>query len=423
LHYVIIGNSTAAVGAVEGIRSIDPRSPITLISEEPYHTYSRPLISYYLAGKVIEEQMVYRPVNFYRDNKVGIFLGRRATNLDVESKKVTLEGGMTVSYDRLLLATGGKPFLPQIEGLTKKNVFTFTKWDDVKKIKETALPGNKAVVIGGGLIGLKAAESLSLIGAEVTVVELADRILSTILDTEAAPMVQEKLEERGIKFQLGTTASSILGEDTVEEVILNNGVKLQCNLLIFAIGVIPNADLVKNTPIKTNRGILVNEYMSTSVKDVYAAGDVAEGYDLLHKENRLLPIIPNAYKQGEVAGLNMANCITKFAGGFAMNSISFFGFPMITAGLQAETDSDGIEVLVRVCREKRAYRKVILRDNRVVGFILLNNIDRAGILTGLLKEQVDVGSFKDKLLMEDFGHVYFPKTVRREKLLGGTDNG
>jgi len=163
LEYVIVGNSAAAIGAVEGIRSVDTHGRITLISDEPYHTYARPLISYYLAGKVGDDKMYYRPSDFYDRNGVRALLGKKAVYLDVDRKELAVEENM-ISYDKILLATGGKPFIPPLDGLNKKKIFTFIKWDDVKKVAEVARKGARAVVVGGGLVGLKAAEALTAIG-------------------------------------------------------------------------------------------------------------------------------------------------------------------------------------------------------------------------------------------------------------------
>jgi len=181
---------------------------------------------------------------------------------------------------------------------------------------------------------------------------------------------------------------------------------------------------VKSTNIKMNRGILVDEQMSTSSKDIYAAGDVAEGYDLISGEQRVIPILPNAYKQGYTAGLNMAGEKSNYRGGFAMNSIGFFELPMITAGI-VKAEGSEFTILVDSDKENNSYKKVILRDGKIVGYIALNNIDRAGILTGLMENEVDVTSFQAHLLQDDFGYIYFPKEFRQEQLVkwGTADGG
>jgi len=418
MKYVIVGNSAAAIGAVEGIRKVDKDSPITLISDEPYHTYSRPLISYYLAGKVSQEKMYYRNEDFYQVNKVETILGVKAEGLDAAEKVVTLLNGQKVGYDKLLIATGGKPFVPPNLILQKSGMYSFIKLDDVKEIEKIAKSGSKTVIIGAGLIGLKAAEGLAKLGVDITVVELANRVLSAILDEEAAAFVQDNLEEHGIKFELNTTADKILGEDKVSGVVLQNGKELECDFLIVAIGVVPNTDLVKGSEVKLNRGIVVDEHMETNVPGVYAAGDVSEGYDTIYKQQRVLPILPNAYRQGENAGKNMAGAESVYAGGFAMNSIGFFDYPMITAGI-IKPEGDEFESLVQSDPACKSYKKIVLRQDVIVGFIYLNKVDRAGIITGLISDQVNVSTFKQALLEDDFGYIDFPVEERKVRMLKG----
>ncbi|MFZ5640370.1 MAG: NAD(P)/FAD-dependent oxidoreductase [Bacillota bacterium] len=418
MNYVIIGNSAAAIGAVEGIRQVDKKGQITIISEEPYHTYSRPLISYWLAGKVSADNMIYRDGSFYEANSVTPLLGRKAVSVDPKGKKVVLDDGDTVKYDKLLVATGGKPIMPPMKGLDKEGVYTFIKFDDVKAIQEVAAPGKKAVVIGAGLIGLKAAEALLKLGLDITVVELANRVLSAILDEGAGAMVQGCLEDAGIKFELNTTVKEVGGGKKVTGVTLENGKKLDCDLLVVAIGVQPNTDVIKDSGIQVNRGIVVDEHMRTSSANVYAAGDVAEGFDLVSGANRVLPLLPNAYMQGEVAGRNMAGAETVFAGGMAMNAIGFYDLPMLTAGI-IKPDSDAYEVLTEADPATRTYRKIVIKDNRLVGYICLNKVDRAGILTGLIRDKVNIGEYKESLARPDFGYVHFPQEFRQDRLTGG----
>lgn len=418
MNYVIIGNSAAAIGAVEGIRQVDKVNPITLISDEPYHTYSRPLISYYLAGKVTEEKMAYRKKDFYEKNNVTTMLGEKAASIDTANKEVSLESGNKVVYDKLLIATGGTPFIPPMDGLGKDNVFTFIKMDDVKALGEVAVEGSKAVIVGAGLIGLKAAEGLVRLGVDVTVVELANRVLPAILDDEAAGIVQSHLEKEGIKFKLGHSVKAIIGGEEVSGVTVDNGESYDADMVIVAVGVRPNTDVAKGSDIVINRGLVIDQYCKTNVADVYAAGDVAEGYDIIYKEQRVLPILPNAYLQGENAGRNMAGETSVFKGGFAMNSIGFFGLPMITAGIIKPEDT-GYEVLVKSLPEKASYKKIVFKDNKVVGFICLNQVDRAGIITSLISEEIPVDSFKDALLQDNFGYIDLPEQLRKGRLLKG----
>ncbi|MCR4442481.1 MAG: FAD-dependent oxidoreductase [Peptococcaceae bacterium] len=416
MEYCIVGNSAAAIGAVEGIRKRDKTGRITVVSAEIYHTYSRPLISYYLAGKVKIDKMYYRPLGFYEHNGIRFIGGKPAAALDTKGRKVVLACGDEIPYDRLLVATGGKPFVPAIDGLDKKNIFTFHKLDDVKAI-EKALDGRaRAIIIGAGLIGMKAAEALSCLGAEVIVVELANRVLSSILDEQAGALVRDVMENHGIRFVFENTVKRVLGEERVTGVELADGNRLECDLLIVAIGVIPNTDLVKNSPVPVNRGIVVNKKMETGLPGIYAAGDVAEGDDAVLGVRRVIPILPNAYRQGEIAGLNMAGDEAAFSGGFAMNAIGFFGYSIATAGVPGGPDYEELAVLDP---DERTYRKIVLKNNRLVGFIAMKDINRIGMLTGLIQEGTNVGSFKEKLVKTDFGYLDWPCELRRERVLAG----
>ena len=364
------------------------------------------------------DKMYFRKPDFYQVNNVEAILGIKAEKVDTVERVVTLADGRSVEYDKLLIATGGKPFVPPNLNIDKDGIYSFIKLDDVKAIEKLAKPSAKTVIIGAGLIGLKAAEGLAKLGVDITVVELANRVLSAILDEDAASYVQKNLEEHGIKFELNTTVDQILGGDKVNGVALKNGKQVDCDFLIAAIGVVPNTDPVKGTEVAVNRGILVDEQMATNVPGVYAAGDVSEGYDLIYKTQRVLPILPNAYQQGETAGTNMAGEKVDYEGGFAMNAIGFFDYPMITAGI-IKPEGDEFESLILSEPATKSYKKIVLRDDVIVGFIYLNKVDRAGILTGLIKEQANVRAFKQFLLKDDFGYIYLPVEERAAKLAKG----
>jgi NAD(P)H-nitrite reductase large subunit len=415
VSYVIIGNSVAAVGAIEAIRKVDKEIRITVISDEPYSVYSRPLISEYLAGQVKEEMMAYRDPSFYEKNGVTKMLGRTVVSIDSAKKSVKLDNGEEVAYSKLLIATGGTPFVPPMKGLEHKGVQTFINMDDAKKLDAMVSTLKHVVVIGAGLIGLKAAESLVHRDVKVTVVELANRVMATVLDTDAGQIVQNALETAGVEITTGDTVDEILGnkKGQVSGVKLKSGKVLDCDAVIVAIGVIPNAKFAKESGVEVNRGIVVDNRMKTNLTDVYAAGDVAEGPDYLNGGVRCLPIWPNAYMQGKIAGFNMAGVDREFEGGVAMNSIELFGVPVISAGL-SNTDSDDLEVLTKT--EVDSYRKIVLRGSTVVGAVFVGKVERAGIVTGLIRDQIDVSSMRDRLLADDFGYIDFPIELRKERL-------
>ncbi|MGC8889328.1 MAG: NAD(P)/FAD-dependent oxidoreductase [bacterium] len=414
MRYVIIGNSVASAGCIEGIRMVDLESEIVVLSDEPYHMYSRPLISYWLSKKVTD--VYYRPIDYYEKYRIIPLLGKKVIRVDFENKTIALAAGEKINYDKLLIATGGKPFIPTIPGTNKKNVFTFVRFDDVKEIDRVISVGANVIVVGAGLSGLKAVEALLIRNCNVIVVELAGRILGSILDEEGAKIVQDILEERGVRFLLENSVTEILGEETVKGVRLKSSDIIPTDILIFAIGVVPNIDIFKDTPLKINRGILVNEKMETNIPDVYAAGDVVEALDVIAGGIRVIPIFPNAYIQGEVAGLNMAGKEAIYKGGFPMNSIGFFDTHIMSAGLV--NPSQEMEVLKRFEPNKKIYRKIYLKDGRILGFMFINSIDRTGMIVDLMKNGIDVSNFKDRLLSDNFGFLDLPKEFRRERILG-----
>ena len=418
MRYVIIGNSAAAIGGVEGIRRIDPDGEILLISKEAYAAYSRPLISYFLAGKVDARRMGYRPSSFYRNYGVTALLGKEAVTVDTERSEVVLHDGQRLSYDRLLIATGGIPFVPPMKGVEARGVTTFTTYEDAKELRQKCRRLRKVVILGGGLIGIKAMEGLQAHGMDLTVVELMDRILGLVLDPTAAGILERELQKEGVHLAKETTIQEIVsdGEGNVTQVILQNGQTLEADHVIVAIGVRPNVKIVAGTPITVNRGILVDSAMRTNVDRVYAAGDVAEAEDLLHGEKRVIPIWPNAYRQGKIAGFSMAGGEASYLGGLVMNSVEVGGIPVISAGIMNPPEGEGFEIKRFLDRKARVYRKMVIRDHRLVGFILLGAIDRAGIYTGLIRERIDIRPFKRRLLDGDFGMIDFPKEIRQFKL-------
>ncbi len=414
--FLIIGNSVACLGAIESIRSTDKDSSITVVSDEVYPAYSRPAIAHYLAGEIDEGSMLCRDEDFYQKMNIGTIFGKKAVKLDTKNKTVTLNNREKVHYDRLLIATGGTPFIPPFKGTGKAHILTFTAWDDAKKIRERLDGVKKAVIIGGGLIGLCAAEALERLGVEVIIVELADRILSPALDEKASKILEERLKEEGIKIITQDTVLEITGSKTkVRSVTLKSGKKISCDMIIVAIGVRPNMEIVQGTDIKVDKGIIVDDTMQTNIKDVYAAGDVTQSYDSLYGTSRVTPIWPRAYIQGGIAGLNMAGKVQKYPGGFDMNSLVFYDVPIMSVGIHTPRE-EGFEILTKYEPEKKVYQKLVLRDGILKGFIVVGRIENAGILTGLIKEKINVQNFKKMILEEDFGFISFPKELRDKKL-------
>jgi NAD(P)H-nitrite reductase large subunit len=413
-RYLIIGNSAGGIGAAEAIRQVDKEGALTIVSEEPYPSYSRPLISKYLAGERTFEGILFRPLNFYEQNNILFLPGKEVTHLELDHRTAWLEDSEQIAWEKLLLAVGGKPIFPRMKGSDKRGVFTFINLDDAKAVDRFLDKARKAVVIGGGLIGISVTEALVKRGVDVIVVEMKERILNTILDQQASLMVEEVLKQDGVEVITGHTVVEITGRRTVKGVILDNRDTMPCDLVVVAIGVSPRPELALDAKLKVNRGVVVDCHMATNHPDVYACGDVAEAYDFVYEDNRLTPIWPNAYIGGMIAGYNMVGISTKYPGGTAMNSLNYFGIDIASAGMPTAPNDDGYEVISN--QESSTYQKVILKDNLIVGMVSVGNIEKSGIIFGLMRERVNVESFKQSLLADNFGLAFFPRALWQERL-------
>jgi NAD(P)H-nitrite reductase large subunit len=415
MKYLIIGNSAAGVNAASAIRANDTKGSITIISNEEFDAYGRPLISYYLSGKVKADNMRYRPVDFYKSRNIETLLNTEVKKIDAQKKAVFVSGDKKMGYDKLLIAVGSIPFVPPIKNLdskTQKNVFTFLTYGESIRLKSSITKKSKVVIAGAGLIGLKAAEGLSGQVESITVVDLADRVMSSVLDKQPASIIQNHIEQNGINFELQTSISEVCGQESINKVILSNGKVLECDILIAAVGVRPNTNIAKDAGIKTSRGIVVDEYMQTSQRDIYAAGDCVESLDLLSNENKVLALWPNASNQGEIAGLNMAQVKTKTPAAFAVNAISFFGMQLISAGIiSPSSPSNAVTNLTKdgLCRLN------ILNDN-LIGFILINHNQRAGIYTALINDKTKLSTLEYDIRSKDIGLSVYPKEERTKKI-------
>lgn len=410
MNYVIIGNGTAAVGTIEGIRAVDPTGPITVISDEIYPVYGRPLISYLLLGKTTEDKMLhYRPADFYEKNGVKTMLGRTVTKIDPAAKSVLLEGGEAVPYDKLCICTGSRPFVPPMEGLdTVPHKTSFMTLDDAKRLDTMLGADNdkRVLIIGAGLIGLKCAEGIYQRVKKLTVIDLAPRILPNVLTEVPAAIIQKHIEGKGVQFILGDSVARFDGTTAT----LQSGGTIDFDVLVIAVGVRPNTELATDAGCEVNRGILTDNHSATTVPDIYAAGDCTVSHDIAANTDRILAILPNAYMQGETAGRNMAGSNTSFDKAIPMNASGFMGLHMITAG-----SYDGETYLEQ---DEDHYKLLVTRDNHLVGFIMIGDVDRAGIYTSLIREQTPLDSIDFSLIREKPQLMAFSRAERAKKLGG-----
>lgn len=414
--YLIIGNSAAAVGAIEALRKGGDREiRICVISEEDTPPYSKPFIGHLLSGESGLDDLLYRPPSFHKDNSVDFFGGLRAVALDLRSRQVGLDGGELLGFRKLLIATGGSPIVPPIPGLSQSS-HTFAVISDAMEIKEKLDKGgvSSAVVLGGGLIGMAATAALVERNVHVTIIELAPRILSSVLDEESSAIIQEILNEKQVRTIKGHTISRVEGNKRQPRVVVDNGEDIVCDLLIVAIGVRPRIELTRETEILVDRGIVVNQRMETNVSGIYAAGDCAQTYDFLRETNRVLALWPTAYIGGMVAGYNMAGHQIHSDWGTSMNSMHFFGKAILSAGIIDSGEGEGWQEITESAGD--SYRKITTREGVIKGFVLVGEVEKAGLYLQMMRAKTRIKNLGESLLTEDFGLAHLPSKERKRIL-------
>ncbi len=406
-RYVIIGNGVAAAGCIEGIRKIDRTGEITVVSEEDRAVYCRPLISYYLEKKTDLSRMQYRSADFYDRMGCRVLYGKKAVRILNESREIELDDGALLPYDSLCLAVGSSPFVPRFEGIESvENQFSFMTLDDALALDAAVSENSRVLIVGAGLIGLKCAEGLTGRAASVAVCDLADRVLSSILDDECAAMMQKHLEAHGMRFYLGDSVGRFEGNTA----IMQSGAAVPFDVLVLAVGVRANTALLREAGGEVNRGILVDERMQTSLPGIYAAGDCAEGFDSSVGARRVLAILPNAYLQGHAAGVNMAGGSETLENAIPMNSIGFFGLHAMTAG--------SYEGALYEEKTDHSIKRLFTKDDLLKGFILIGCNERAGIYTAMIREKTPLSSVNFEILKKAATTAAFSSEIRRKKFGG-----
>jgi len=403
MNILIIGNSAASTAAIEAIRRYDQKSFIIQLSDEPHPLYSRCLLSYYLSDAISKKALQYRDTDFHEKMQVQLHVGQRAVELDTNQQQVMCNDGSVYPFDRLLISTGSSAKLPDNIPKGIEGVCVLRTIDDVEIIRKKVKQAKNAVVLGGGLIGMKAACALSECGLEIKVVVRSNRVLSQMIDTEASQFYIKRLLESKIEVLKQTDVSEIQSKkNKLMAVKTDQGQVIPCELLIVAKGVQPNTELIQGTDIKKRRGIETNPFMQTSHKNIFAAGDVAETFDITTEEYAVNALWTCAVQQGRIAGLNMIDKTSAYDGTIGMNSLNVCGLPLISYGITSPKNESTYQILVLEKRESAIYKKIVLKDHRIKGIILLGKIDNAGVLLSLIQRKADVSSFEDELLSDQF---------------------
>lgn len=422
MKYLIIGNGAAGVAAAEKIRKLDGTGEITILSSEKYAVYSKCLLPDFLSGQVSEDRMFIRDKDFYENKNIKIYHNHKVLSINFELKHVATdntdnfsETGSIFTYDKLLIASGSTQILPPIEGLEYSNAYFLGTLDEAKRIIEDSRDARRILIIGAGFVGLEAAFNLYKNGKEVTIIEKAPRILQYQLDERASRVIQDFVEEEGMRLILNSSVSEVsssiysnivklfTGSNT-KSVVLEDGRRFKADMIIVSVGSKPNLDFVKNSGLNIKRGIVVDRHMQTSVENVYAAGDIVESIDAVTEIMSLSPIWPNAVIQGEVAGSNMAGKQQELNNLISMqNASEFREIPMISMGITSFEDNT-YEEYVDYRPVDLVYRKLVIKDDIIVGMIFLGDIKNAGVIGALMKQKLNVGKIKNNILNPNFGY-------------------
>jgi nitrite reductase (NADH) large subunit len=387
MRHLVVGCGVAGITAAQNIRKTDPDSEITILTEEPYPFYSRIRLIDFLTGTLKPEALVIKKEAWYKDNRIGLLTNTKATNIDVAAKTVSTSAGTTLPYDRLLLATGGVSFIPPLVGADKNGVFALRTMSEAVTIVDYAKTHKRVLVIGGGLLGLEAGNSLLRGGNDVTVVEFFPRLLPRQMDKDGAEILKGQLERMGFKFILGVKPKEILGEENSRALLLEDGREIEFDMTLISAGVRPNSALAKSIGLKIEKGVVVNDRMETEIENIFAAGDVIQHRDVFYG------IWPASEKQGEVAGTNMAGGNATYDGTPMANTLKVAGIALFSAG---DIDADGKHEAITRLGEKE-YKKLVISDGVIIGAILFGDTKGSQKIIGAMAAKKNVEGIRKNL--------------------------
>ncbi|MDD5491055.1 MAG: FAD-dependent oxidoreductase [bacterium] len=404
MKIIIIGNGVSGITVAKFFRTQNENAEITIFSEENDHYYPRPILIEFLAGRVKREEIYFYPPAWYEEKKIKVELGKKIVKINEKLKKIELENGEQQAYDCLVLANGARSNIPPLEGFKKKGCFGLRTINDAQGILEyLSIRGSandsdkrKAIILGGGFLGLEIAYAMLGAGLEPTVIEQNSGLLPRQIDTQGSDILKAKLESMGIKFKLESECVTVNGNNQVESVTIKGGEILSAHIVILAAGIYPNIELAKTAGLKVNKGVLVNKFLQTDDEYIYACGDVAEF------DSRVYGIIPVALAQAQTVAFNALNGPKLvYKGVLPSTTLKIAGIDLACLG-DSNPPASAYEVMRRSDPEKGRYIKLLTKANKVAGIILIG--DRKDILpwTKIINQKIDIGRVKDSILSETF---------------------
>ncbi len=391
--YLLVGSSHAALEALRAIRLVDPDGSMAMLTRDERLPYSPTILPYVVSGRSGSDKVLLRDAAFFEANNCTYVPNARAVSLDPKAKAVTLASGEVWRYQSLLIASGAAPAIPPVKGLDGVKYHVLRTLADAEGLRGAMRGAKRAVVLGAGLVGLHAAENLAEAGLSVTVVEMQDHVLPGYFDAKASTRIEEAFTKHGVELKLRRKVVEVSGP--AARVTLDDGSVLEADLLLVATGVRPVTDWLEGSGVAVDKGVVVDEIMRTNIDGIWAAGDVAQATDFASGKPALIGIIPTAVEQGKIAGQGMAGDSYRkdYAGGLPVNTYRFFGRVALSIGRAAATD--GVEA---VETESGAYRRLVLENNRLVGYASVDEPFDVGIMGELIRRRVDLSECKDAFL-------------------------
>lgn len=376
---VIIGNGMAGISTVEQILKLTTRFDITVFGSEPYPNYNRIMLSYVLEGSKTVEDIILNDLEWYDNQGIRLYTGTKVERIDANTREVITENGLKVPYDKVIIATGSNSFILPVPGSDKQGVVGFRDIADCNEMLEASKQYSKAAVIGGGLLGLEAAKGLVQLGMDVTVVHLMDTLMERQLDRDASQMLLAELERQGIKFKMGAQTKELYGDNRVQGLRFADDTELEADFVVMAVGIKPNIGVARDSGIDVNRGIVVDDYMRTSMEDVYAVGECAE-----HR-GTCYGLVAPLFEQGMVLAKHISGADTApYEGSVVSTKLKISGVDVFSTGEFIEGQEH--TVISQKDDWKRTYKKILLKDNVMVGAVLFGNIDSSAELQKLIKQ-------------------------------------
>ncbi len=398
MNHVIIGAGPAGVLAAETLRRMDAKAGITIIGAEPEPPYSRMALPYLLAEDVGEAGTHLRHGDGHYE-KLGIAVRRdHVVSVDAKARRVTLQGGDSLPYDKLLVATGSHTVRPPIPGMDLPGIENCWTLEDARAIAARASAGSRVVLMGAGFIGCIVLEALAARKVELTVIEMADRMLARMMDDVGGEMIKRWCEKQGVTVHVGTKVTSVEQSGKALKLSTDKGAPIEADLVVCATGVRPNIAFLEGTGVATDAGILVDEYLQTNVADIYAAGDVAQGPDFSTGKQEVHAIQPTATEHGRIAATNMAGRRTPFRGSLSMNVLNTLG--LITSSFGLWMGVEGGERAQAVDHERFRYLRLEFEGDVLVGALAMGLTQHVGVIRGLVQTRVHLGAWKDTLMKD-----------------------